>query len=97
MYHGVVRDQIAELVILLLCRQFTVKEQIACFHEGAVLGELVDGVTAIKQHTSFAIDEGDLRLAARGRGEARIVSESPGVGIKRGDVDHVRAERALAD
>ena len=97
MHHGVARDQIAERFVLLLGRQLAIEQQIAGLHEGAALGELIDGVAAIKQHALFAVDEGDLRLAARGGGETRIVSEEAGLGVERGDVDHVRAERALAD
>src|SRR5215468_7418522 len=62
-----------------------------------MLGELVDRVAAIKQHALVAVDEGDLGLATRRRGEARIVSEAAGVLIERVDVDHIGPHRALAD
>ena len=96
MHHGVAGDQIAEGVVLLLRRQLAVQEQIAGLHEGAMLGKLIDGIAAIEQHALSAIDEGDFRFTARRRGKARIVSEVASLGIKRGDVDHVRTERALA-
>ncbi len=56
-----------------------------------MLGQLVDGVAAIEQHALFAVDEGDLAFAARGRGEARIVGEDVRLGIELADVDDVRA------
>ena len=60
-----------------------------------MLGELIDGITTIEQHALPAVDEGDFQFTARGRRGTRIVSEAAGLGVKRGDVDHVRAERAL--
>src|SRR4029079_565182 len=69
MHHGMARDQIAERFVLLLGRQLAIEQEIAGLHEGAVFGELVDRVAAIEQHALFAVDEGDLRLAARRGGE----------------------------
>ena len=56
-------------------RQFAVKQQIAGLEEVAMLGQLLDRIAAIEQNALVAIDIGDLRFAARGRGEARIVGE----------------------
>ena len=49
----------------------------------------------MQQDAFVAVDVGDLRAAARGRGEAGIVGEHPGLAVELADVDHVRAERAL--
>ena len=52
MHHGVARDAFAELVVLLVVGNSTVEQEVARLHEGAVLGELVDRIAAIEQHTS---------------------------------------------
>src|ERR1700687_2319567 len=62
-----------------------------------MLGQLVDWIAAIEQHALIAIDEGDPGLAARRRGEARVIGEIAGLRVKRGDVDDVRAKSARAD
>src|SRR5262249_4906882 len=50
-----------------------------------------------EQHALVAVDVGDLGLAARGRREARVVSEDAGLVIKLADVQHFGADRALVD
>ena len=79
MHHGVARDAVVEVVVLLLRRQLAVEQQVAGLDEVAVLGELVDRIAAIEQDALVAVDEGDLRLAARRRGEARVVGEAAGL------------------
>src|SRR4029079_17018922 len=96
-HHGVLDDAVVERKILLARRQFAVKQQIAGLDKAAVFGELIDRVAAIEQDALVAVDESDLRFAARRGRKARIVSEAPGVLVKRIDVDHVGAQRALAD
>ena len=70
-HHGVARDPIIEIGLLAGGRQLAVEEQVAGLEEIAVFGELVDRIAAIEQDACVAVDIGDLRLAARGRGEAR--------------------------
>ena len=53
-----------------------------------MLGELVDRIAAMKKHAFVAVDERDLRLAARRRREARIVGESTCLLVERRDIDH---------
>ncbi len=97
MHHRVLGDAVLEVRKLRRRRQLAVEQQVAGLEEGAVLGELVDRIAAIEQDALVAVDEGDLRLAARRRGEARVVGEAAGVLVERVDVDHVGPERALAD
>ena len=40
-----------------------------------MFGELLDRIAAIEQDALVAVDEGDRRIAAGGRGEAGIVGE----------------------
>src|SRR4029079_9621963 len=93
MHHGVARDAFAEFLVLRRRRQLGVEQEIARLHEGALLGELVDWITAIEEHTLVAVDKGNLGFARRRRGKAGIVSEATGLGIKRADIDDVGAER----
>ena len=95
-HHGVARHAVVEIVLLRLGRQFAVQQQVADFEEVAVLGELVDRVAAMQQDAGVAVDEGDGRFAAGGRGEARVVGEGAGGAIERRDVDHVRPDRAAS-
>src|SRR5215472_16710636 len=60
-----------------------------------MLGELLDRIAAIEQDAFVAVDIGDLGFAARGRGEARIVSEHPGLPVELRDVDDAWADRAV--
>ena len=78
-------------------RQLAIQDQVGDLEERAVLGQLLDRVAAMQQDALVAVDVGDLGAAARGRGEAGIVGEHPGLAIELADVDDVRAERALED
>src|SRR5262245_45846219 len=51
----------------------------------------------MQEHPFVAVDEGDLGLAARRRGEARIVGEGAGILVERGDVDHLWADGSVLD
>ena len=95
--HRVVGDAVVEVRLLRLGRQLAVEQQIAGLEEVAVLGELLDRIAAVEQDAFVAVDIGDLGLAARRRGEARIVGEDAGLAVELGDVDDVRADRALVD
>ena len=94
-HHRVVGDAVVEVGLLRRGRQLAVEQQIADLEEVAVLGELLDRIAAIEQHALVAVDIGDLRLAARRRGEAGIVGEHPGLAVELGDVDDVGADGAL--
>ena len=96
-HHRVLDDAQVERVVLAAGRKLAVEQQVAGFDEAAELCELVDRVTAIEQDAVVAVDEGNLQLAARRRGEARVVGEAAGILIERVDVDHVGPERPLAD
>ncbi len=97
MHHRVFNDAAVERLVLLAGRKLTIQQEVAGLDETAVLGELVDRIAAIEENALVAVDEGDLRLAARRRGEARVVGEAAGILIERVDVDHVGPNRALAD
>ena len=59
MHHGVVADQLGELVVFLVARQLSEQQQVAQLDVVGALGQLVDGVAAMQQHAFLAIDEGD--------------------------------------
>ena len=96
-HHGVVDHAMVEIFLLRLRRQFPVEQQIAGLEKVAVLGELLDRVAAVLQHAGVAVDIGDLRLAAAGRGEAGVVGEHPGLGVELADVDDIGPDRAAQD
>ena len=77
----------SNLAICVLVRQFAVQQQIADFQEVGMLGQLVDRIAAIEQNALVAVDEGDVALAARGRGEAGIVGEDVRLAVELADVD----------
>src|SRR3984893_10022634 len=62
-----------------------------------MLGDLLDWIAAIEQHTLVAIDIGDLRFATRRRGETGIVSEHSGLGIELADIDDRGTDRTNLD
>ncbi len=93
-HHGVHGDGPVEPLLLRRVRELPVHEQVAHLQEVAMLGELLDGVAAVQQHARVAVDVGDLRAAARGREESRVVGELAGLAVEGADVDHVRADRA---
>ncbi len=97
MHHRVPDDARVERVVLAAGRELAVEQQVAGLDEAAELCELVDRIAAIEQDAVVAIDEGDLRLAACRRSEARVVGEAAGILIERVDVDHVGPERPLTD
>jgi hypothetical protein len=57
--HGVVGHELGELGLLVAVGQVTVQQQVAGFHEVAVGGQLLDGVTAVQQLALVAVDVGD--------------------------------------
>jgi hypothetical protein len=58
--HRVVSDVLDEFFLLRLVRQLALHQQVAAFHEVALLGELGDVVAAIEQDAFVAVDVGDL-------------------------------------
>src|SRR6201747_2195453 len=56
-----------------------------------MLGQLVDRIAAIQQDALVAVDEGDVALAARGRGEPRIVGEHVRLAVQLADVQDLRS------
>ncbi len=97
MHHGVARDAIVEIRLLRAGRQFAIEQKIAGLQKIAVLGELLNRIAAIEQNALVAVDKGDLRLAARGRGEAGVVGEHARLAVKRANVQDIRPHRALFD
>src|ERR1700752_989528 len=95
--HGVMGHAIDEVGFLRRRRQLTVEKEIAGLEKVAVLGEVGNRVTAIKQDALVAVDIGDLGLAApRGR-EAGVVGENAGFGRELADVQPLRAQRAVVN
>jgi hypothetical protein len=93
-HHGVVDHAMVEVLLLRGGRQLPVEQEVAGLEEVAVLGKLLDRVTPVFEDAGVTVDIGDLGLAAAGRGEAGIVGEHPGLGVKLGDVDDVRPDGA---
>ncbi len=95
--HRVVDDGVLEVVQSVLLRQFLVQEQVADLQEAAVLGQFLDGVAAVTQDADFAVDIGQLGIAACGRGIGRVVGEHAGLCIETAHIDDFRAFGALED
>ena len=53
--------------------EFAVEQQVRHFEIGAVLGELLDGVTAMAQDARIAVEIGDRTLACSGLHVGRVV------------------------
>ncbi len=94
--HGVVADVVGELVELLAARQLTQQYQVRALGEGALLGELLDGVAAVHELPGITIDIGDTTLRRGSHPEAGIVGEHTQVFLNRRDIDDGRADRAIA-
>ena len=93
--HRVARDRIVEIAEFLRVRQLAVEQQVADFHEAGIFGEVADRIAAVEEHALVAVDVGDLRLATRGRGKARVIGEGAGLGVEFADIDDIGADRAL--
>ena len=57
--------------------QIPVQQQVGDFQEGAVLGELFDGIPAIEKDTGLAIQEGDGALAGSRIHVGRVIGHQP--------------------
>ncbi len=91
MHHRVQGDGAIERHHLFLVRQFAVEQEVANFKKIGVRRQLVDRVAAVKQDALVSVDEGNVALAAGGRGEARVVGEDVGVSVEPADIDNVGA------
>ena len=80
---------VLEGVELVLRRQLAVQQQVANLHEAGVLGELLNRVAPVHEDAFLAIDEGDVRLAAAGRHETRVIGEYALFPVQAGNVDNV--------
>src|SRR3546814_1481372 len=67
------------------------------FHEARMFGEVADRIAAVEEDAFVAVDIGQLRFAARGRGEAGIIGERAGLGVEFADIDDVGADGARQD
>src|SRR5688500_15099052 len=94
MQHGMMCYCALELLALRMVWQLAVIEQVAGLDEVAIFGELLDRITAVKQHALFAVNEGDLGLAGGSRGEAGIVGKDPHFVVKTGYIDDIGAQCA---
>ena len=65
---------------LLTRGQGAAEEQVPAIGHVAVLGDVLDGVPAVQEPASVAVDEGDGGCARRGGVEARVVGAYPGGG-----------------
>ena len=92
--HGVQDHAPVEIGLLRLGRQFAVKQEVTGFEEVAVFSELFDRITAVFEHAGVAVDIGDLRFAACGRGKAGVVGEHSGLRVELADIDDVRPNAA---
>jgi hypothetical protein len=61
--HGVVGDLVGPVLQFRLNGQLAEQDQVGDFEKGALLGELLDRITAITQDTLIAIYECDRALA----------------------------------
>ncbi len=93
--HRVIGDVALELGVLGRGRQLAVEQQVGHLEEVRLLGQVVDRIAAVQQNPLVAVDEGDLALATRRRGEGRVVGEDVGLAVELADIDHVGAESPL--
>src|SRR3546814_6319155 len=69
----------------------------ADLHESRMFVEEAVRIAAGDEEAFVAVDIGQLRVAARGRGKAGIVGERAGLGIEFADIDDVGADGARQD
>ena len=86
--HGVIGDRPVEVFLLRSHRQLAIEEEVADLQVIAMLDEILDGIAAMQQDASVAIDEGNPGLAAAGSRETGIEGEVSGFGIQVADIDH---------
>src|SRR5271157_4698957 len=74
MQHRVMSDLVGPIGQLRSGRELTKQDEISNFKKGALLGELLNGISSIPQDALIAIDKGYGALAGRGIHERRIIS-----------------------
>ena len=85
-----------EIPPLLTRGQGAAEEQVRAVGHVAVLGDVLDGVPAVQEPASVAVDEGDGGCARRGGVEARVVGAYLGGGVELSDVQE-RGARAVLE
>ena len=96
-HHGVARDVPFKFLALLCRGEFAVIEQIAALNEITLGGQLLNGITAVKQNALITINVGDGRLAGSSRGKAWIEGECVGSSIELADINHIWPQCAFED
>ncbi len=92
--HRVVLDGVREFGELLGGRQLPVDQQVRHFQEVALLGQLLDRVAPVQQHTVVAIDESNFTFARRRGHEARVERKHAVFLGEIADAEHIGPERA---
>ena len=87
MDHRVMLHGVGERRQLIVGRQLALDEEPCHLEEGALVGELLDGIPAIPQDAFLAVNEGDGALARAGVAEARIERDRAGLVAQLRDVD----------
>src|SRR5918995_1435522 len=88
------RDDADEFAELLLVGKLSVEDQVRHLEERALLGELLDGITAVLQDALVAVDKGNARAAAGRRHETGIIGELSRLAVQRAHVDYFRPDGA---
>ena len=91
------RDGVLELPALRGIGELSVVKEIAGLDEIAMLGELLDRISAIEENPFIAVYVGDLGFARRRRAEAGIVGEDITFAVELGNLDDVRAQCSVLD
>ena len=97
MHHRVARDAIIKVRLLRDGGQFAIEQEIAGLQKIAVLGDLLNGIAAIQQDAGVAVNVGDFRFRAGGRGKAGIIGEHAALRVELADIDDGRPDRAQLD
>src|SRR4029077_2130002 len=81
MNKSVMSDVIGPIVELSACGKVAVKNQVGGFEIGALLRQLLDGISAIAQDAFVAVNEGDAADAGRGVQKGGIVAHQAKIGV----------------
>ena len=92
-HHRVMDHVMVEFGLLASGRQLAVKQQVAGLEKVPMLGQLFDGIAAVKQHAFIAVDVGDLGLAASGGSEAGVISKDAGLAVELAHVHDLGTDR----
>ena len=83
---GVLGQQLAELVSLVVVGKVTEDQQFRHLDEGGAGGEVLDGDPAVSQDAAFTVDEGDGRAAGAGVAVGVVEGDQAGGGTQPRDV-----------